>query len=85
MSFKATDTTEATMSHQEGQEELGKANEMMKSTVHSTFTEGEDSAADVAPPILKIPRLSRNYWCEKMTATPPPPPPPSNPSANVGK
>jgi hypothetical protein len=47
----------------------------MKSTAHSTFTDEEcgpsADKAEKAPaaPILKIPRLTPVYWCEKMTAT----------------
>jgi uncharacterized membrane-anchored protein len=60
------------------EEEQGQ--EIMKATVHSTFTDEERgaTAADAtaeqeeahdAAPILKIPRLTPIYWCEKMTAT----------------
>jgi len=47
---------------------------MESSTVHSTFVDDEECGADAteqAPdaPILKIPRLTPIYWCEKMTAT----------------
>lgn len=48
---------------------------MKSSTVHSTFADDKECSADDATeqapdaPILKIPRLTPIYWCEKMTAT----------------
>lgn len=56
---------------EEGQELGTKPDMMTKSTVHSTIT-GEESGEEEQPsdaPILKIPRLTPIYWCEKMTAT----------------